>query len=447
MIITILPNSLNFHAVAYNEKKVEQGMAELIEVRNFSMLSPNEYSAENFRECLELYSHRNDHIRSAQFHVAISCKGQEYTHAQLLEIAHLYLREMGYDNEGQPLLVYAHHDTPNNHIHIITSRVSPDGRKINDSMEKKRSREITERIMTEYGVNIGTSGDTNPSVGESRGDAEKLVEAALSYRYTSKAQFCAILESLGYECKDDGDNPIIHLYKGGEEQGTVDVLLIMKHAQRAIETDQKRRRQLRAILQKYRNLAANKEELAAIMKRRFGISLVFLGRKDTPYGYFLVDHKNKAVFKGGEFLSIKELLQFEDAPTRFARIEATIEELLHDNPNLTTAEVNRILYRQFGTRIHRGTVSWNGETITLRQSVVDQLHDNYLASRGIKPKEPVILPPQQTHRASSPATNGRSDNPLSTPGGSSDVNRENEINGSMDMSVDNEETQRMKWRR
>lgn len=82
MIITILPNSLNFHAVAYNEKKVEQGMAELIEVRNFPMLSPKDYSAENFREYLELYSRRNDHIRSAQFHVAISCKGQEYTHAQ-----------------------------------------------------------------------------------------------------------------------------------------------------------------------------------------------------------------------------------------------------------------------------------------------------------------------------------------------------------------------------
>lgn len=88
--------------------------------------------------------------------------------------------------------------------------------------------------------------------------------------------------------------------------------------------------------------------------------------------------------------------------------------------------------------------------VTLLRSdkpVVDQLHDNYLASRGIKPKESVILPPQQTHRASSPATNERSDNPLSTPGGSSDANRENRINGSMDMSVDNEETQRMKWRR
>lgn len=301
--------------------------------------------------------------------------------------------------------------------------------------------------MAEYGVKIGNGGDANPSVGESRVEAEKLAKAALSYRYTSKAQFCAILESLGYDCKEDDANPIIHFYKGGEEQATIDVQQIMHHAQRKFELEQKRRRQLRAILQKYRNLSANKEELAASMKRKFGISLVFLGRKDSPYGYFVVDHKNKAVFKGGEFLSIKELLQFEDATTRFARIEATIDELLHDNPNLTTSDINRVLYRQFGTRIHRGTVSWNGETITLRQSVVDQLHDNYLASRGIKPKEPVILPPQQTHRTSSLGTMVRSENPLSSPGGSSDVNRENEVNGSMDMSVDNEETQRMKWRR
>ena len=114
------------------------------------------------------------------------------------------------------------------------------------------------------------------------------------------------------------------------------------------------------ILQKYRSLSANKEELAAHMKKKFGISLVFVGKADTPYGYILVDHKSKTVFKGGEFLSIKELLQFEDAATRFAKIEKTIDELLADNPKLTTLDINRILYRQFGTRIHKGAVSWNG---------------------------------------------------------------------------------------
>lgn len=41
----------------------------------------------------------------------------------------------------------------------------------------------------------------------------------------------------------------------------------------------------------------------------------------------------------------------------------------------------RFLCRYFGARIHRDTVSWNGETISLQKSVVRQLHDNYPESK------------------------------------------------------------------
>ena len=164
------------------------------------------------------------------------------------------------------------------------------------------------------------------------------------------------------------------------------------------------------------------------------------------YGYILIDHKNKTVFKGGEFLSIKELLQFEDATTRFAKIKQTIDNLLADNPSLTTADINRILYRQFGTRIHKGSVSRNGETIQLRPEVTDQLRQNYLFSSGISPSSHTTtnrnpLPPQGDNRG-----NGvHVQSPAST--GATDTNREWELNGNMDMSVDDEETQRRKWRR
>lgn len=193
MIITILQSSANFHAVDYNERKVSEGVAELIEVKNFDTLLPQDYNAANLKKYLIEYTARNENIEKGQFHVAISCKGQEYTHEQLLDIAHRYLKEMGYDGEGQPLLVYAHHDTGNNHIHIITSRVAPDGHKINHDHEKRRSRTITERIMAEY-----TGQQQSP-------DVSRLVNDALGYRYTSKSQLCAILESQGFDCKDDDD--------------------------------------------------------------------------------------------------------------------------------------------------------------------------------------------------------------------------------------------------
>ena len=437
MIITILPSSANFHAVAYNEMKAEKGVATLLEAQNFLGLRPEAFTTEKLRQFFIDYSSRNTHIQNAQFHVAVSCKGNEYTHQQLLDIAHRYLKEMGYADEGQPLLIYAHHDTPNNHIHIVTSRVAPDGHKIDHAHEKRRSRAATLKIMEEY-----TGQKQEPEVND-------IAKDALSYRYTSKAQFCAIMESLGYECKDDEEKPMVHLYRNGEELGTIQVQLIMQHALKENKPDDKRRRQLRAILQKYRNLSANKDELAAHMKRKFGVSLVFVGKADTPYGYIVVDHKNKTVFKGGEFLSIKELLQFEDAATRFAKIEKTIDDLLTDNPKLTTADINRVLYRQFGTRIHRGTVSWNGETINLRESVVRQLHDNYLESKGIVKRVNVHhprteLPRQKFSVGSYPAMS----NVMDSQAGSKDANRENEVGHGMNVNeVDDEQSQQAKWRR
>lgn len=257
------------------------------------------------------------------------------------------------------------------------------------------------------------------------------------------------MESLGYDCKDDDEKPMVHLYRNGEELGTMQVQLIIQHALKENKPDDKRRRQLRAILQKYRNLSANKEELAATMKKKFGISLVFVGKKDTPYGYIVVDHKNKTVFKGGEFLSVKELLQFEDAATRFAKIEQTIDNLLTDNPKLTTADINRIFFRQFGTRIHRGTVSWNGESINLRESVVRQLHENYLEAKGIiKQVNTHQSRAEQPLQSSSAAFNPEISNVMGSQAGSKDANRENEVGHGMNVNdVDDEQSQQAKWRR
>ena len=348
MIITILPSSTNFHAIAYNEMKVEKGVATLLEAQNIFGLRPEAYTPEKLRQYFLDYSSRNTHIQNAQFHVAVSCKGSEYTHKQLLDIAHRYLKEMGYAEEGQPLLVYAHQDTDNNHIHIITSRVAPDGHKIDHNHEKRRSRAATLKIMEEY-----TDQRQEPEVND-------VAKDALSYRYTSKAQFCAIMESLGYECKDDDEKPMIHLYRNGEELGTIQVQLIMQHALKENKPDDKRRRQLRAILQKYRNLSANKEELAAHIKRKFGISLVFVGKADTPYGYIVVDHKNKTVFKGGEFISIKELLQFEDAAAlqRLRRLSTTCWVTTQSLPQPTsTASFIGNLVRASTEEQYHGTVS------------------------------------------------------------------------------------------
>ena len=108
MIATILRSSMRFNAVDYNEKKVTQGTAELLEIKNFDLLQKTgNISSKSLQDYLIKYSAKNDNIQKPQFHLAISCKKDEYDYDELIEFAHKYLKEMGYGEEGQPLLIYA----------------------------------------------------------------------------------------------------------------------------------------------------------------------------------------------------------------------------------------------------------------------------------------------------------------------------------------------------
>ena len=112
MIATILPGSSNFHAVGYNKRKVSKGVARLIEILNFGSIGTfGRSTTDELINYLDTYSSRNDRVKKAQFHLAISCKGHKKTEKEILDFAHEYLREMGYMEPGHPILIYSHNDT------------------------------------------------------------------------------------------------------------------------------------------------------------------------------------------------------------------------------------------------------------------------------------------------------------------------------------------------
>ena len=349
MIATILPSSTTFHAVDYNERKVSEGVAELLEIKNFGFIGQiDSYTPEQLKQYLTKYTYRhNQRIKSPQFHLAISCRGDEYSYEQLLDIAHQYLKEMGYGEEGQPLLIYAHHDTDNHHIHIVTSRVAPDGHKIDDHHERVHSQDVINRIMGE----------------NQQQRASEAVKKAFEYKFATLNQFRAILESSGYECYEKDDNLCIK--RDGHVIDTLPLATIQQHLQ-TFEPDERRRKQLRAILLKYRDMTADKEELRQLMKQKFGVDLVFHGSKDKPYGYTIIDHQSKTVLKGGDVLKLKDLLQFQSKAERLHRMDEFIDAMLEDNPDLTTRELNRMLRRQFGTHISKGRIAYSDDFIDLK---------------------------------------------------------------------------------
>ena len=327
MIATILKSSSSFSAVRYNERKVENGVAELVAIRNFGYLqdAPDMRGITSLRNYLMDYSARNDRTRMTQFHAAISCKGSEYSKEELISIAWKYLDKMGYNNEGQPVLMYFHHDTDNNHLHIVTSRIS-------------------------------------------------MMKLAKSYHFESVSQFMAVFETSGYEAYiQDKD---IYIKRGGQVQDKIAVKDVEKLCRKNGDEEKKRIRQLRAILKKYRDLSTSREELETMLKKKFGISIKFLGNEFSPYGYMVVDNATKSVFKGGDILSIKELLQFQSREEKLQKVDFFIEDKLRENPLATTFDLNHDLHRFYGCYIKHGNIIMGKDKVELADYLVQKIKYN-----------------------------------------------------------------------
>ncbi|MBD2341432.1 relaxase/mobilization nuclease domain-containing protein [Calothrix sp. FACHB-156] len=87
------------------------------------------------------------------------------------EIANRYLEEMGFDSNQY--VVYRHHNTQHDHIHICASRIRlENGKIVHDSWDYKRSESIIRQIERDYGLQATLGSheklSRNPSIGQQR---------------------------------------------------------------------------------------------------------------------------------------------------------------------------------------------------------------------------------------------------------------------------------------
>ena len=122
---------------------------------------------------------------------------------------------------------------------------------------------------------------------------------ALSYEYKNRHQFALIMESMGYK---------INITKDGYMEVCREGKTLLQKELKMIEwgsSEQKdhsnRKKQIQAILYKYSN-GLTQNELSSVLHTKFGIEVVFhkADGHDKPYGYSLIDHKERTVYKGGE---------------------------------------------------------------------------------------------------------------------------------------------------
>ncbi len=298
MIVHILPTASGFPAVNYNMDKVDRNKGELMRVSGFGALQGlQQLRPEDYKIYLRMLSATNKHVKRPQFHAVISAKGKEFNKHELTEIAEKWLSAMGYGQ--QPYLVIFHKDTNNNHVHVVTTRVDQAGKKISDRFEKIRAVQQLNIIM---GIDV-------------KHNAANDIASALSYGFATKAQFMMVLESWGYVLREmDGK---LQAFKYGKQQGEIDLKSISERML-TYTPDNDRRMQLKAVFHKYTEIASTtlikgrsgySSDFSALLKKKFGINLLFHASGDKPpYGYTVIDHAGKQVYKGGEIIPLTEML-------------------------------------------------------------------------------------------------------------------------------------------
>ena len=292
MVIKILAGGSSFNGVTYSEGKIEENKAKLLASENFPFPEQNE---KTFRDFFDSVSSGNSRVKNKQFHASISTKGKDHNFEELKDVAERYLQKMGYSNN--PYLIYAHTDSPNNHVHIVSSRVDMDGKRISDSLEKVRTQKFIENDLK---VNFSKNVDQH-------------IDDALKYNFKSIEPFSALLKKQGYSTREKKGFEII---KSGKVQRLIPKREL-KTKMYLAQLDFNTRNKIKAQLHKY-STGSNFDNLKSAMHKKFGLEMIYSystkqneknakGRKSEVLGYSLLDHKNSVAYHDSDLVLIEEL--------------------------------------------------------------------------------------------------------------------------------------------
>ena len=358
MVVKILKSSSTFAAVNYSEAKNSKKLSELLCASGFEEMGIVSESLTkcDYRAYMKLVASRNARVTKRQFHATISARGKEHSHHELQKVGEEFLTRMGYGNN--PYLIYAHYDTDNNHIHLVSTRVSKEGKKIDDRFEKIKAQKILGEIL-----------NRNP-----KEELDRAIQHALSYNFSTQSQFILLMKLKGFRVSIDQDR--IRLSKYGRNIYTINKSLIDKNIS-CFEDDEERRKQIYTLLSKH-SKGIKTEKLTRLMHDRFDVELVFHSAKGQlqPYDYTVIDHERKNVYNGNAIMNLNVLLDIQSLEDKVQAGKEVIRKGITQGESLM--QVNELL-KDFGMHVNErnGQVILEGNTTgSVSMKGLDQLWYN-----------------------------------------------------------------------
>ncbi len=151
MVAKISSGSSLYSALAYNQKKINEGDAKVILTNNMIEPPNGSFSIGICSNSFEPYLLANKRCENPIIHISLNPDPKDkLSDKQFSEIALDYMQKLGYEN--QPFIVYKHEDIDRHHIHIVSVKVDETGKMIRDNFQHRLSMRICRELEKKYGL-------------------------------------------------------------------------------------------------------------------------------------------------------------------------------------------------------------------------------------------------------------------------------------------------------
>ena len=331
MIAKIGKGSNMYGAILYNQQKVEAENGAVLLLNKIPDTIDGKYSVAYFNKCFEPYLSANIKTEKTVRHISLNPDPKDkVSDEQFTKMAQEYIERMGYEN--QPYIVFKHTDIDRTHIHIVSTCVGIDGKKIPDDYDHKRSMAICRDLETKYNLHKVTENKQQQTdkifkkVEQQKGDIKSQIASVVRhlpkyYQYTSLGTYNALLSFFNItaeEIKGERNGEAVHglVYfaineKGEKVSNPFKASLFGKHAgldglQQHFEKskEQMKNNPVRAVLKNTIELAIHTTNSETEFKKQLAEQNIytFVRRNESGriYGITFIDNGSRTVWNGSQ---------------------------------------------------------------------------------------------------------------------------------------------------
>lgn len=212
MVAVVNPSKSLRNALHYNEHKVTRNEARLIHSANYAK-DTDQLGISDKIKTIQKLQELNQRTTVNTLHISLNFPpGENLSEEQLRKITDSYMDKLGFGQ--QPYLVYQHHDSSHPHVHIVTTNIQADGKRIKlHNIGRNQSEKARKAVEQEFNLTRADKSQRlqqfelkpinaqkvlygkSPEAGTKRAITNVLDFVLPTYKYTSLPELNAVLKN------------------------------------------------------------------------------------------------------------------------------------------------------------------------------------------------------------------------------------------------------------